>query len=718
MLIDAPAGSGKTEQAAALAGRLIIYNRAARLPYPLLVLLPNHQLIAEAAERYRGQDGLKVAILRGRGEQNCPEYPDVELTLQAGLGVRQFTCGKVNGPHCGNRVPPCGYFRQMPEVAAADVVLASHYWLTHELPPELRDRRFAAVIVDEDPSADLDGSVTIDFERHFSTELWDHPVLKEGTVDQAATTEWFDLAPRLHQALRAAAQPGGASIAQTLADAGLTPPLIERAIKLSYGRKLEGEDVMWPGMLRDKRREVAHDLKLNAELPALHVLLHALADLARAPTPATAPQLFAIMETEIDNGPLSFAGGRVTVHRLRELAAWSSRLPKLLLSATPRIETLKRVIPGLEVVTTPRPVEPHTTNILVVGGFGVGRGARREAIAKSRLVREALDFERQVLGPDAKALVVTHKACKEVFAGDPDVALLHHGAALGTDHHGDVRMAAIIGTLTPPPAAIARAASAAQGRYIAPEEMTIGQAVVALRDGSGVMIPSPGYPTNLVLQQALDAVQQAALIQEGGRPRALNRTAAHPLLRVYLGNVPPQGVVFDRIIPWQSFKLSWVERQVERHRVYWNTHDAARLHPDLFHCGSFDAAGAAMRRLGRDVFTARARAAAARLPEPWDLVRYQPAGQGHKVRYAAAPRAELEAMRAEIERELGPVTWVVVRELTAGARPVPAVGAEESDLIKGQDPTGLSDSSATAEAPRPGSPATTAKPTPEPRPPP
>jgi hypothetical protein len=357
---------------------------------------------------------------------------------------------------------------------------------------------------------------------------------------------------------------------------------------------------------------------------------------------------------------LSFAGGEVTVHRLQPLAAWTEKLSRLVMTATPQPE-IRKVLPDATVVTVPAAAEPHVHSTFVVGGFGLGRG---RAIRKNRLVKEALDFERQVLGI-GKSLVVTHKAAEHVFAGDPAIAPLHHGAVTGTDRHGGVDLFAIVGTMTPPPEAISKRASALAGRYVAAEPMTIGSAIVELRDGTAIALPSPVY-TNPELQAALDSIRQSELNQDRGRMRAASRTAATPVHEFVFGNVPPAGVAFDRVIPWGEFRLGLPERMVARRRVYLNAADAYRMHPDLF--PSYEAARKALQRLGRDTLIARSHFAASRLRDRWVWVRYQPAGQGQQPRRAAAPHAELPAMQAELEQTSGAplVVWETCGSFTEG----------------------------------------------------
>jgi hypothetical protein len=109
-------------------------------------------------------------------------------------------------------------------------------------------------------------------------------------------------------------------------------------------------------MTVSEREEVSRRLALNARLPAIDVLLHALFDLAERPTPETAPQLF---DADQVMNPLSFDDdGKITAHRLRPPTEWFTALSKIELTATPQPE-LRQAIPGLKVVTPPRPAEPH-----------------------------------------------------------------------------------------------------------------------------------------------------------------------------------------------------------------------------------------------------------------------------------------------------------------------------------------------------------------------
>ena len=130
--------------------------------------------------------GLCVAVLRGRNadDPDAPEpgakmclAPDaVADAISIGADVEQSVCGKPDGDCCPFH-STCAYQRQKAAVAAADVVIAAHNIMFHEI-PKIVTKNLALTITDQILVADRVGVGPGNHDRW----LRERPVREPGTA--------------------------------------------------------------------------------------------------------------------------------------------------------------------------------------------------------------------------------------------------------------------------------------------------------------------------------------------------------------------------------------------------------------------------------------------------------------------------------------------------------------------------------------------------------
>ena len=122
------------------------------LPDRSLVFVPSHALAEEAAAAWR-QAGAEVAVLRGysardplTGQPLCRETGAVQTAIDARLEVQKAVCDDGEGRRC-RHFETCAKQRNRREVAAADIVVASHAALFSGFAVEAS--RIGVLLIDE-----------------------------------------------------------------------------------------------------------------------------------------------------------------------------------------------------------------------------------------------------------------------------------------------------------------------------------------------------------------------------------------------------------------------------------------------------------------------------------------------------------------------------------------------------------------------------------------
>src|SRR4029079_2877265 len=115
----------------------IAERKAAGEKYLALYTVPEHKLSGEIFKK--GQDrGLAVASLHGRsyeGKTMCLDLPAVQEALKAGAPVEEAVC-KSKGRSCAF-YDECAFQAQKKLAASADLVVAAHNILEHQIPKEI-----------------------------------------------------------------------------------------------------------------------------------------------------------------------------------------------------------------------------------------------------------------------------------------------------------------------------------------------------------------------------------------------------------------------------------------------------------------------------------------------------------------------------------------------------------------------------------------------------
>ncbi|MFL5284286.1 MAG: hypothetical protein ACJ8AW_25670, partial [Rhodopila sp.] len=522
LLVVAQTGGRKTGLSLVALRAAIEARKEAGRPWRAVWFVPEHRLSAEALKRARAA-GLHAAILHGRSERSCRNMEAVKLAQGVGADVKRTVCGPTREGQCAfrNWCGQDGYFAGLAMAADADLIIVAHNYLTEPLPEVLR-ANLAFAVVDED-FADL-----VDRERHITREtLTAEPLERspvrddQGQPDRAATDELARHCAVIYRAIGACV--GGYVTADALREAGFLRLDMARTRTLIWRREIRVQ--MYPGQDPEARKEAARLAAVNGQLPGLVGLTYALEKVATG-DPAAA----GLVSVRLDER----RGGSqvmIEVRGQREPAAWVCDLPVLMLSATGRIEDVRRFFRDAKLAEIERAAEPYDTVHQIIGGFGQSTLARH----KTRLT-ELRDFAILAsMGRDS-ALVVTHKATEDHFAGIPGLATAHHGAIVGHDAHRTVDVAFIVGGTFASPRDIASLAAARGGGAVVAAKPVWQTGAALLKDGSAVEIPVLRYEDEAA-QAAHQGLYLRSIVQAAGRPRPLERTNDNSSIRYVFANV-------------------------------------------------------------------------------------------------------------------------------------------------------------------------------------
>jgi putative DNA primase/helicase len=669
-------GTGKSSTARGALPAFIARQQAARLPHRVLWTVPTHKLGGEARKQMEAL-GLQIAVMRGR-EATDPDAdePDTAMCLAPeavkdaiaiGADVERSVCGNPDN-ECCQFYRACGYQRQKAAVAAADVVIAAHNILFHQL-AEIVTRNLALVITDEawwqiglEPARETKLSSFVD-------DVIDHPVLRDpdavrglegkkrrrpkGAVrrqraDEPNTSVLHELAVKAQRAFEATAHGEMISREAVLA-AGLSPEDCAMARQLDWRRKRL--DVLRPGMSPEARKAAVRRAAVNATLPRRAGIWKALEDL--------------LTGTETHSGRLELglktdATGScrvILLHSRRDLRDIVIESPILLLDATMPLRVVQHYLPRLKVLADVQAAAPHLDTFQILGGWGktsiipFSRASPTENLRRERLLHELRDFV--VFHSGGNALVITYRAIEDRFSNLAGVRTGHFNAIAGLDIFGAVRSLFVIGRPLPDPSTLRRMAMALTGRPILvaePRHETRGQ---LMTDDTSIAMQILAY-ADPDLEALRAAITDNEVLQAAGRGRAVNRTADKPMALFFMAGVlVPMPV--KQIIRWPDTRLTVQQRMAARGLVTDSPTDAAKLYPDLF--PTSEAARKAMDRaegISRTV--------------PYDSVfigecppnargegRYRPEGRGQQLRRIWITRQRLPAARSDLEAALGPL---------------------------------------------------------------
>jgi hypothetical protein len=679
-----------TDAAAETTG-FVAETKAQGLPHRVLFLVPTHKLGGEVQARL-ARLGLRVATWRGReaedpetGEAMCANLAAVQDALAALQDVDSAACSNRDGARC-RFFDACAYQRQKAQTAKADVVVAAHEMMLGTLPTGL-GRGFGLVIVDEgwlQDGVETGRALIVETLRAGESEhfvpRWDDPTRR----DDEATNDLHALRRRLAGAVEA--ESGLYLTCVKLEAAGLTAADCTLAHGLEWRRKVE--DVMYPGMPEEARREAVRRCAGNAVILRLAALWKAAGELLEGEGEATG---------RVELATRDGAEGRqrvVLLHTMRRIAEKVLALPMLLLDATLPATLLRHRLPRLRVLAEVRAAAPHMRVHQILGGFGktsvVPYPEIAEAENRRRLARiaEVRDFIALLTG-GARALVVTHENLEAHFGGLPGVELAHFNAVAGRDEWGPgpgregVRHLFVVGRPLPAPEDVRQLTAALTGRPVPAEQPQRVTRGATMRDGTGAAVQVRAY-ADPDLEAVRAAITDAELVQVIGRGRGINRTAANPLDVWLLAGDVVVPLPLDRLCRWEDVAPGPLERMAARSVVLASPSDAAKAYPDLFPKGE-KAAREALARAAEGAGVKRGDFGPKTLWElpigkwvrntAWVRVDYRPAGRGQQTRTAWARSDCLPELRTWLEAVIGTeLAHYAPAEPLAAAQPVRTPG--------------------------------------------
>ena len=653
VLIGAITGAGKTEITGKLLAQVIPIDRRDGRPYRTILAVPTHKLGRKVGKRFAKQ-GLDVAVLEGRGDPHkpatagrryqCRNLEAVGLAIQAGADVRKTVCGTGKGgcpffAACSED----GYLSQFKAAGEADVLIVAHSMLFERLPKSLL-HDVAQVIIDEDPTALADVVSDLTAETFSAHAVAAFPVLdKAGEADPIDTDKLSVVFGEI--ARRIDASPDGFADAAIWSEEGLTTADLNYARHLNWKRRRDVR--MTPGMSMEARREAARAAGINALLPRLGRLLQMLAigEYGRIRFFSTASRG-------------GYARGLV-VHGQREVAKWTVRLPVMILSATARLDDVRRMFPDATQADIPQPKLEHQSVFQILGGFG--KGPLSCAVKLAALV----DDVRLKALSSAATLVLVHQQHEAAFQGIPGVVTRHHGDISGDDDFGSFDLIIQIGGPFASAKVIAELATARSGRPVEIARAVRAPCHAVLEDGSRVKFERMAY-TDPDAQAAHTGIYDAAFVQGGlGRGRGINRTAESPLQIVIYGNVPlPVPVV--SVTRWRDSRPGLAEKLVLDRWIWGNASLAAQHSKRISSAAAFNSA---RRRLpDRDLIEA-VRPIVAALPDAHSAVALKLRGRGQRMTWVILPTADVPELHRLLERHHGGVVAWEVKQFTPGTKP-------------------------------------------------
>jgi hypothetical protein len=597
-LMQAPAGSGKTEAALRYAIGLVRKLRADGDDRNVAIASPRHDLNEEELHRLLAMiaidaPDLRAAILRGpdavdpdhRAHRMCRDRPLLQEALTVRQDPRKTVC-RACPLNCGLRAQ---------DDVTADIWLVTHAHTFNRKPAQLG--KLAWLVLDEDPASTA----------LFGTGAPDDPTVDDKPVllhlhalrrgdrvkdDPEKTQRLSEFNVRLADALWI--MPDGPTHDAALAAAGITADAAEQSIGLEYDTEIKLK--IEAGASLDEMRTLLKTADINRDLGARVMLKRELARQMRAGLECNPRvEICTVHDRDGAHRAVRMMGVR-RVHK-----GW--QVPTVIMSATAQPETLRMVWPELRVhefdrVKAPyrriRQVSDRAFSLSMLDAEDdriTGKNAAAERRRRQRnlrnlhawLYRQALTY-----APGEVLVVIQKRLIPQLAKLGPlprNITLGHHGGLSGLDRFGGVRALIVIGRQQPPPAAMERAAEALSGR---PVEHLAARKWYPLRDakrelatGELVLTEAEFHPDPLV-EKLRWAACEGELVQIVERGRGAERTPFSPLDVWLLTNVPVP-LPIDEVIHSDDLRPRAEDLMLAQlGRMFENAGDAARaLHPDL-----------------------------------------------------------------------------------------------------------------------------------------
>ena len=604
--------------------------KAAGLPHRVKYVVPHHRLSTEIVQDMTA-DGIKGAVYRGLdaddpdepGATMCRNFARAEEALRVGADFQKVVCGTLGEEGgCAFR-EGCAWHAQKGAVAAADVVIASNFFLFH--------RAAAGTLTDDT------GLVVAD-EAWWQQGLWhtdialddvriglSDPVLTQGKtqrINEPDTDGLMTWTSWLERGLRACK--GDLADRTALLAAGITGDVCAEAAKLEWARKRN--HTVRLGMSDKEWKEGLRAAAINAEIPRRVALWRAVGELLTSEQEQSG---------RIELGTNSKEEPAVLLHLRREIHEGIASRPVLLLDATAPMKIVERFFPRVALLGDMQARAPHLKVNQVLGGWGKTslvispKATKEENQRRDRVLEELADFTR--LHGSGNAAVITYEGIEDRFKDLPGVATGHFGAIAGLNAMEHVEHLFIVGRPLAHFHEQLADARALTGRPIKPEQPHKATRGVRLADGSGQAINVRAY-RDPDLEAVRVAVTDAEIVQAIGRGRGVNRTADNPLTVWLLADIVTPLPV-DQLVRWEHVRLSSLARMLARGVALLGPRDAHSAFPWLF-----PSAEAARKAIDREpdfpdipLCINTLRGMSAKSPRK---VLYRPTGRGQQTRQA------------------------------------------------------------------------------------
>ena len=709
--LRASTGGGKSFAARELAVPFVKALRSEGDTGSLVIAVPRHDLLEQYADGLRAiAEGLVVRSWAGRnrpdpdqpGQTMCADLPAVDAAHDAGLDVDEFACKP-----CVLRAS-CAHLRQRGQTA--DIWLVPHALLTSLKPKALG--RIAALVIDEDPLGQFligaDKPILLPVDSLGEARL----VRRRKAMDATNANESDELAA-LERAVQTVLR--SSFLGQLRRDdyiaRGITAERADAALML-LGDTIKRPHIA-PGMTHAERLAAIKAVTdTNRGLGRRKQLWVALKALLTPGGPeksgwATLEEVVGDKETRL----MVRLKGRTA---LRD--AWN--VPTFLADAGMDPRKLRAIWPSLEMVGDVAIHSPFTRVVHASDcGHSLSRydlgdpsnprdqvtmrrliGRQEYARRKSRLreLHAILCREVRRYAP-ATTLVIGQKRVREWLQrlGMPAACILmHHNAVSGLDRGRHVRQLIVVGRTLPPPSAVEDLAEALTGAAV--ERLGLDEngreRWYPKVDGRQEMTGGLLHLTQVdqhpdVIAEAFRAsINEGGLMQDIGRPRAVERTEASPLNIVLMTDTCPDMPV-DEIISMAGLAARPNDLMLSLGGVaYGEAADAHRAYPKAL--GSRNTIGMALRRDERSarfpleytIYKGNRADLGQPPPRPSHpadgivQVSFRRAGPGHRPAVAWVDLARVPDPQVAIERHQGPLaSFVVVQPGQEEQPPAPAL---------------------------------------------
>ena len=555
-------GCGKTRIAAELIADEAERMRGDDERTPWLMGVPTHKLGSEVEQLF-SDAGVLARVFRGRtaddpdapdtGMKMCLDLEAVELALQLGRPV-STSCCKGKHPDTGTvTVCPlfydCAYQRQIRDTP--EVWIGSHE-LLFSAPGGLG--KVAGVVIDEGFwQAGIKGGgkgITLD-------DLGSAPPVGRNKFEEMAAADISAWRSKLAAALRSQEGSGGVK-RRTLVAAGIDVELCTNANQAEW--RMKDRAKVWPGMDKVARRAAAKAADGVVRTRTFSAVWTTARELLQHEDADAVSGRLVLGEATAEDG-----SGKVRVIRTHGVKAVLERfadVPTFIMDATlPGLDVLRKFHPDVKIVADIEATTPHATVRQVLGApTSAGKLMRSEVGRNREAVRRAV-LLRYVEAGRCPTLVIAQKDIADwLRAGGLPAGLevAHFNAIAGLDGFKGVRLLIVIGRTMPNVVEVESMSGAITGlegvKTAQPEKgpRWYDRTPLGLRmaDGTGHPVDGDRHP-DPVAEAVRWQIAEAEVMQAVGRARAVNRTAADPVvIEVWNGLALPLTV--DEVMPWEK----------------------------------------------------------------------------------------------------------------------------------------------------------------------